>query len=65
MPWTSIMPTGGVKPEKESLEKWFGAGVHCVGLGSQLFPKEVIEKEDFTWIKNKVEETLKMVKELK
>ena len=65
MPWTSIMPTGGVKPEKESLEKWFKAGVHCVGLGSQLFPKEVIDKEDFAWITNKVKDSLQMVKELK
>lgn len=38
-PWTSIMPTGGVQPNDENLKKWFTAGAHCVGLGSQLFVK--------------------------
>ncbi len=56
MPWTNIMPTGGVSPEKENLEKWFKAGVYCVGMGSNLFPKEVIEKNDYQWITNKVKE---------
>ena len=26
MPWTSIMPTGGVEPEEENLKKWVEAG---------------------------------------
>ena len=38
-PWTSIMPTGGVSPTKESLKKWFDAGVTCVGMGSKLISK--------------------------
>ncbi|MFA6401798.1 MAG: bifunctional 4-hydroxy-2-oxoglutarate aldolase/2-dehydro-3-deoxy-phosphogluconate aldolase [Salinivirgaceae bacterium] len=43
-PWTSIMPSGGVSPDRENLEAWFNAGVTCVGLGSQLTPTEVIDK---------------------
>ncbi len=39
MPWTRIMPTGGVDPTPESLEAWFGAGVSCVGMGSKLITK--------------------------
>jgi 2-dehydro-3-deoxyphosphogluconate aldolase/(4S)-4-hydroxy-2-oxoglutarate aldolase len=39
-PWTNIMPTGGVQPTEASLEKFFSAGAHCVGLGSQLFVKD-------------------------
>jgi len=39
-PWTNIMPTGGVQPTEENLQKWFSAGAHCVGLGSQLFVKD-------------------------
>ena len=39
-PWLKIMPTGGVKPEKENLEAWFDAGATCVGMGSQLFTKD-------------------------
>ena len=64
MPWTNIMPTGGVSPEKENLEKWFNAGVYCVGMGSKLFPKQIIDSQDFTWIKNKVKEVMEFLKEM-
>jgi 2-dehydro-3-deoxyphosphogluconate aldolase/(4S)-4-hydroxy-2-oxoglutarate aldolase len=64
-PWTSIMPSGGVSPDRENLTAWFKAGVTCVGLGSQLTPKEVIEKGDWAFIENKVREALAIVKELK
>ncbi|GAA4381439.1 bifunctional 4-hydroxy-2-oxoglutarate aldolase/2-dehydro-3-deoxy-phosphogluconate aldolase [Hymenobacter koreensis] len=37
MPNVKIMVTGGVEPTVESLREWFGAGVNCVGMGSQLF----------------------------
>ena len=37
-PWSRIMPTGGIAPDRESLTSWFGAGAACVGMGSQLFP---------------------------
>lgn len=36
MPWTRIMPTGGVEPTEDSIRKWFLAGVSCVGIGSNL-----------------------------
>lgn len=42
MPWTSLMPTSGVEPNEESIEKWFASGVVAVGLGSQLFTKDMI-----------------------
>jgi 2-dehydro-3-deoxyphosphogluconate aldolase/(4S)-4-hydroxy-2-oxoglutarate aldolase len=49
-PWTKIMPTGGVEPTKESLETWFRAGVACVGIGSQLFPKAIMDNAEYGWI---------------
>ena len=64
-PWTSIMPTGGVTPEKENLEKWIEAGVCCVGLGSKLMLKELIEKGDFEEITRKTAEALKIVNDAK
>lgn len=50
MPWTSVMVTGGVEPSEANLTEWFKAGVSCVGMGSKLFPKEVIEAKDWTQI---------------
>jgi 2-dehydro-3-deoxyphosphogluconate aldolase/(4S)-4-hydroxy-2-oxoglutarate aldolase len=64
-PWTLIMPSGGVTPDRENLEAWFKAGVACVGLGSQLTPPEVIAKGDFGFIEQKVREAIAIVNELR
>ncbi len=47
MPWSNIMVTGGVEPTEENLTKWIAAGVACVGMGSNLFPKEIIAAKDW------------------
>lgn len=49
-PWSSIMPTGGVEPTEESLRAWFEAGVTCVGMGSNLFPRKQIEAGEWSTI---------------
>ncbi len=64
-PWTSIMPTGGITATEESLKAWFAAGVTCVGLGSQLISKEVLEQKDYAALENKVREALQMVKRIR
>lgn len=65
MPWTNIMPTGGVEPTNESLTQWINAGAYCVGLGSQLF----VKTEDGQFNYEKITETVKFsidkVKELR
>ena len=50
MPWSKIMVTGGVEPTAENLSKWFKAGASCVGMGSCLFPKKVVEAKDWEGI---------------
>ena len=50
MPWSRVMVTGGVKPEKENLDSWFSSGAVCVGMGSNLFPKEAIASSDWDTI---------------
>lgn len=65
MPWTSIMPTGGVSPTRESLTEWFKAGVSCVGIGSNLITKEILKAKDYKSLENNVRETLKIVQEVK
>jgi len=65
MPWASIMPTGGVSPDEANLKGWFKAGVHCVGMGSQLFPKDVIESGNYKAITDKCIEALAIIKKLR
>ncbi|MDB9726516.1 bifunctional 4-hydroxy-2-oxoglutarate aldolase/2-dehydro-3-deoxy-phosphogluconate aldolase [Flavobacteriaceae bacterium] len=62
LPWTSIMPTGGVSPTKESIEAWFNAGVTCVGMGSKLISKEVIVNEDYKGLENTISKVLALIK---
>ncbi len=64
MPWASIMPTGGVSPTEDNLKQWFEAGVTCVGMGSQLFPKDVLESKNWDYIKNKCSEALAIIQKL-
>lgn len=65
LPWSSIMPTGGVDPTQESLKEWFASGVHCVGIGSKLFVKKEDGSYDLEAITQKVRESLDIVKTLK
>ncbi len=64
-PWTSIMPTGGVSPTKESIEAWFKAGVTCVGLGSKLMIKDVNSNFDYMKIEEITKRTINMIKAFK
>lgn len=64
-PWTEIMPTGGVSPTKESLSAWFGAGVACVGMGSNLITKELLAAKDYAGITKKIKETLELIKQIR
>lgn len=64
-PWTSIMPTGGVAPNVENLTGWFSAGAICVGMGSKLLAKDLIKDGKYGVIKEKVAETLAMIKKIR
>ena len=63
MPWSMLMVTGGVEPTKENLTAWIKAGVTCVGMGSNLFPKEVVAVQDWKWITTKCEEAFGYIRE--
>lgn len=62
MPWTSIMPTGGVSPDEPNLKLWVEAGVTCVGLGSQLFPKEILAAGNYAYITEKCADAISIIK---
>lgn len=65
MPWSQIMVTGGVKPEKANLEGWFKAGATCVGMGSNLFPKDVIAAGEWSKIAELCRGALEIVKQVR
>ena len=65
LPWSSIMPTGGVSPTEENLKEWFEAGVHCVGIGSKLFLKNADGSFGLEKVEAKVSEAIQIVESLK
>jgi len=64
-PWTSIMPTGGVSPDRENLTAWFNAGVHCVGMGSKLMVKDKNGQFDYEAIELKTREAISIITSLR
>lgn len=65
MPWSSLMPTGGVEPTADSIGKWVNAGVACMGMGSKLITSEAIKAKDWKAIEEKVRATVALVQEAK
>jgi len=65
MPWTRIMPTGGVEPTEDSLRKWFGAGIVACGIGSNMITKKLLDAKDFQGIEDMVRKTMALSKTIK
>lgn len=65
MPWSNLMVTGGVKPEEANLKGWFDAGVTCVGMGSNLFPADLMKAGDWNGITKLCSNALEIIKKVK
>ncbi len=65
MPWSNLMVTGGVKPEEANLKSWFSAGVTCVGMGSNLFPAEMLKNGDWEGIRQLCADALSIIQKVK
>jgi 2-dehydro-3-deoxyphosphogluconate aldolase / (4S)-4-hydroxy-2-oxoglutarate aldolase len=65
MPWSDLMPSGGVSPEYENLKAWFKAGATVVGMGSQLIKKSYITDNNYSGLTEKVKETIAVIKKIR
>ena len=63
MPWTRIMPTGGVEATEASIKSWVKAGVACIGMGSNLITKEFVAQKNWAGISQKVAECLRLIQD--
>lgn len=61
----NLMITGGVEPTEQNLSAWFKAGAMCVGLGSQLFTKDILQNKDWPSLQRKVTDALNIIGNLK
>jgi len=64
MPWSDLMVTGGVKPEEGNLKGWFDAGATCVGMGSNLFPAELIKNKNWKEITKLCSDALAIIQKV-
>ena len=58
VPDLKLMITGGVEPNEKNLSAWFKAGATCVGMGSQLFTKEILAEKNWALLEQRVKECL-------
>jgi 2-dehydro-3-deoxyphosphogluconate aldolase / (4S)-4-hydroxy-2-oxoglutarate aldolase len=65
MPWTQIMPTGGVEPTEANLTEWFKAGAICVGMGSQLIRSDLVKASNFKQIEQDIRDAVALVKKIR
>jgi 2-dehydro-3-deoxyphosphogluconate aldolase/(4S)-4-hydroxy-2-oxoglutarate aldolase len=65
MPWSSIMPTGGVDITRDSLEAWFRAGVFAVGIGSGLVSVEIVKSSDWAGLTRRTRTTIDLIADIR
>ncbi|WP_276365725.1 bifunctional 4-hydroxy-2-oxoglutarate aldolase/2-dehydro-3-deoxy-phosphogluconate aldolase [Chryseolinea sp. H1M3-3] len=65
VPDLQLMITGGVEPNEKNLTAWFKAGAMSVGMGSQLFTKDILEKKDWAALEKSVSDILQTIRKIK
>jgi len=60
-PNSRFMPTGQLKPTEDSLKPWLEAGAYCVGLGSGLVTREIIQTGNFSKLTGLCADTMQII----
>lgn len=60
VPDLKLMITGGVEPTQENLSAWFNAGAMCVGMGSQLFTKDILKNRNWDLLSQRVKHAMEL-----
>ena len=60
-PWLKIMPTGGVTTDQDNIKGWLDAGAFCLGMGSNLFPSNLLNSSDTTDLQAHIESVIKKI----
>ncbi|MDD7887517.1 bifunctional 4-hydroxy-2-oxoglutarate aldolase/2-dehydro-3-deoxy-phosphogluconate aldolase [Flavivirga sp. 57AJ16] len=60
-PELKLMPSGGIKADKEDVKAYLNAGVHCVGIGSSLFKRNKAGEFNYQAISETCKEILNVL----
>lgn len=63
MPWSRLMPTGGVSANIENIQGWIKAGAACLGIGSDLVRKDWVAAGDYAKITETAREVLGWIRD--
>ncbi|MGC9348011.1 MAG: bifunctional 4-hydroxy-2-oxoglutarate aldolase/2-dehydro-3-deoxy-phosphogluconate aldolase [Anaerolineae bacterium] len=63
MPWSKLMPTGGVTAEEENIKGWIRAGAVCVGMGSKMVRKDWLAAGEYDKITENARQVIQWIKE--
>ena len=63
MPWSRLMPAGGVEATPESVRTWIKAGACGLGVGSQLISQKALASGDYDSIRLGVTHMLGWIQE--
>ena len=61
-PWLKIMPTGGVTTDQDNIKSWLDAGAFCLGMGSNLFPSNLLNSSDTAQLQTHIESVIRKIK---
>lgn len=60
-PHMRFMVTGGVEPTEEDIGNWFKGGAAAVGIGSQLFPPNWLENNQYTLVTDHIKKIIRYI----
>jgi len=58
------MPSGGVRTDEANLRAWFAAGVHCVGIGSDLIDRETLAAGRYSELADRTRRLVSLLAEI-
>jgi 2-dehydro-3-deoxyphosphogluconate aldolase/(4S)-4-hydroxy-2-oxoglutarate aldolase len=63
MPWSRLMPSGGVEVNKDNVTRWIKAGACALGIGSHLVSRAALANRDFDSIREGTRSMLAWIQE--
>ena len=64
VPDLKLMITGGVEPTQANMSAWFNAGAYCLGMGSHLFPKSLVNTNAWSDIRLRMQNAVQLAKSI-
>lgn len=64
-PNMNFVATGGVEPSAENIDSWFKNGVTAVGIGSQLFPSEWLQNDQYDLVTGHIKKIMQFIEKAK